>query len=345
MCGIFGGSGKLEKNILISLGCQSESRGTDSSGLAWIDKLKRSILVSKVTERGTVAFPVLLDKDIKQASKSNAMIGHTRMASTGKVNTKNAHPFFIDNIVFAHNGVISNYEKFGNHDCDSVCLLDGIKERNFEKFIGSIALVWIENGKLQAYRKGNPIFRGKRGSALYLASEKSMLARVKCKKIKELTEGMIYTFDNGQIVETVKVKENNQFYYIGSQLKFSQKYDLTDDCSYWNNWPENQMTKQEKKELNESGLGFFNRDGKRYYGKLDQEYEDAMNNLDAVDEKDIELSKEKSKNPIIKLEDSKTVNFGKNTKEPLTLNWLKPDNRSKRIHSMSDKEFSDFGGV
>ena len=72
MCGIFGGSGKLDNKTLTSLGCQSESRGADSSGLAWIDNLKKSILISKVIERGTVAFPLMLAKDVEKASQDIA---------------------------------------------------------------------------------------------------------------------------------------------------------------------------------------------------------------------------------------------------------------------------------
>lgn len=289
MCGIFGSSGNIDFDILISLGCQSESRGTDSSGLAWIDHLKKSILVSKVVERGSVAFPILLKDGVKKAAKSNCMIGHTRMASTGTVNTKNAHPFCDGNIVFAHNGVISNYKEFddelGKKECDSMCLIKGIKEKNFAPFQGSVALVWIENDKLHAYRKGNPLFRGKCNGGVYLASEKSMLARVGCKKIKELTEGTIYTFDKCAITETIKVKENKIVYYVGSQELWWKEYEK--DPEGWEAKQNEEFEKEgkklaleEKEELEDTGLGFFYHEGKKHFGnvkdyakKLDIEYE------------------------------------------------------------------------
>ena len=298
MCGIFGASGKPDSGTIVALGCQLESRGTDSSGLAWIDHMKKSILVSKVVERGSVAFPLLLKDDVEKASNSSCVIGHTRMASTGKVNIKNAHPFYIDNVVFAHNGVISNYQTFGrDKTCDSMCLIKGIKERNFEPFNGSIALVWIENGKLHAYRKGNPLFRGKKKDAIYLASEKSMLARVGCKKIKELTEGMVYAFDKTSIVDTTKVKENTCNYSVGTQEKWWKEYENNSD------WEWGDISAEEK--AIDAGLDYYEKDGKLCYGKVkktEQEYLDKMFKK-TLDEKDTELDELNSDMPIHRMTD------------------------------------------
>ncbi len=306
MCGIFGGSGKLDKDVLTSIGCQSESRGMDSSGLAWLDNLKQSILVSKVVERGSVAFPLLLEKEVHKASEASCMIGHTRMASTGKVSIKNAHPFFMDDIVFAHNGIITNYMKFGKAECDSVCLIKGIKDKNFEPFEGSVALVWIEKGKLNAYRKGNPLFRGRKNDGLYLASEKSILARVGCKKIKELTEGMIYTFNKTQIVQTVKIKENNVSYCIGTQEKWWKEYET--HAFGVGFIPETH--KEEDAEIKNLGLDYFMKDGKRYYGRMPSEEETQL---------------EKEYHALAQINSSPGSNG--------------------RIHSMTDAEWERNGGV
>jgi hypothetical protein len=217
------------------------------------------------------------------------------MASTGKVNVKNAHPFFIDDIVFAHNGVISNYQSFGrDKSCDSMCLIKGIKDRNFQPFNGSIALVWIESGKLHAYRKGNPLFRGRKNDAMYLASEKSMLARVGCKKIKELTEGMIYKFDKTSIVDTTKVKENTCSYVMGSQEKWWKEYERT------GNW---KWVDIEEETAKDAGLDYYKKDGVRFYGKskeqeMDELEERYIQQWRKEDEKEKEMSELNSDVPV-----------------------------------------------
>ena len=109
MCGIFGASGQLQKDVLVSLGCQNEKRGDDSCGIGWFNPTE-GYQVAKVADHPLVGFPVLLQDGLNKATASGMMIGHTRQATMGKVNATNAHPFLMDGIVFAHNGIIFNHE-------------------------------------------------------------------------------------------------------------------------------------------------------------------------------------------------------------------------------------------
>lgn len=131
-----------------------------------------------------------------------------RQATQGAVSSQNAHPFLVDEIAFAHNGMIFNDEKFGTYDVDSQSLIHGIKARDFSKYEGPIALVWIEEGLLHAYRHGNPLYRGRMADSTYLASEKEHLVSIGCTNIREVKEGMIYTFHNATRIVTKRVKMN-----------------------------------------------------------------------------------------------------------------------------------------
>jgi len=184
----------------------SEERGTDSVGIAYVSR--GEIHIAKIAERACVGLNISLRKEVTEAAISGMFIGHTRAATQGDITSANAHPFLMDGIAFAHNGIISNDEDFGKYEVDSMSLIHGIKARDFHKYQGPIALVWIENGKLNAYRCGNPLYRGKHGNTTYLASEKDYLASVGCTHIKELSEGMIYTFNSAVDITTKRVAKN-----------------------------------------------------------------------------------------------------------------------------------------
>jgi hypothetical protein len=216
MCGLFGGVGKLSSNRMIALGSMNEERGTDSVGLAYLQNSE--IRLAKIAERPCVGLNITLRKEVTEAAISGLFIGHTRTATQGTVNSRNAHPFLDDGIVFAHNGIIINDDAFGKYEVDSESLIHGIKAKDFSKYEGPIALIWIEEGKLKAYRCGNPLARGRYNGGTYLASDSDHLKEIGCTHVKELSEGMIYTFNNSLEVKTQRVPKNKTHgtSYIGT---------------------------------------------------------------------------------------------------------------------------------
>lgn len=220
MCGLFAGVGKLSSNRMIALGSMNEERGTDSVGLAYIQN--NEMRIAKIAERPCVGLNITLRKEVTEAAVSGLFIGHTRQATQGMVTSRNAHPFLADGIAFAHNGIIINDADFGKYEVDSESLIHGIKSKDFSKYEGPIALVWIENGKLHAYRCGNPLARGRYKGSTYLASDSDYLHEICCTHVKELSEGMIYTFDSPFGVKTEKVKKNKTYSstFVGSSIGY-----------------------------------------------------------------------------------------------------------------------------
>ena len=107
MCGIVGYIGK--DDALINLKSKIkllEYRGYDSSGLCVIDSKTNNFYIKKTV--GTID----KIKDLKKI-ESSVGISHTRWATHGKINEKNAHPQLSQNsmISIVHNGIVENYQE------------------------------------------------------------------------------------------------------------------------------------------------------------------------------------------------------------------------------------------
>ena len=107
MCGIVGYIGTKEAQSVLLDGLKRlEYRGYDSAGMATIIKSK----VSVRKQKGKIAILSSLLK--KKPLKGNIGISHSRWATHGVPNQRNAHPHTdcTGNIAVVHNGIIENYE-------------------------------------------------------------------------------------------------------------------------------------------------------------------------------------------------------------------------------------------
>ncbi len=109
MCGLVGIAGDLEfkdeatmKRLLIL----DYFRGPDSTGLASVRIKENEVLCHKMASHPLDLFDSGKFKEVINALKSKALIGHNRAATRGKVNSYNAHPFVCGHIVGAHNGTL-----------------------------------------------------------------------------------------------------------------------------------------------------------------------------------------------------------------------------------------------
>jgi len=223
MCGIIAyiGNNNSSGNILFEGLHTLEYRGYDSSGIALIDSNKKIKVYKK---KGNVK---KAEKDyLKSNDKSKIGIGHTRWATHGEPNNKNAHPILSNskNLVIVHNGIIENHSilkqfliekdyKF-NTDTDTEVLINFIEEiyltskSTFEdsllsaldKIKGAFAIAILnlkEPNILYGARRGSPLVVGISNHEYFLASDASPI-------IKHTNE-VIYLKDN----ELVKLSPEN----------------------------------------------------------------------------------------------------------------------------------------
>ncbi len=107
MCGIVGAVAQRDvADILLEGLRRLEYRGYDSAGIAIIDangELKRERRTGKVSE--------LADAVSQNPLQGGTGIAHTRWATHGEPNERNAHPHVSeDHIAVVHNGIIENHE-------------------------------------------------------------------------------------------------------------------------------------------------------------------------------------------------------------------------------------------
>ncbi len=192
MCGIFAyhGHRKNAPELVVEGLKLLEYRGYDSWGIAYktekdIEILKR---VGKISD---------FDTKKEKLPEASLAIGHTRWATHGGVNQKNAHPHFTEekDIVLIHNGIFENYleikkylEKQGHKfksetDTEVIAHLveEHMKTHTFEdaiklatkEIVGRYALVIInkESEKTIGVRKGSPLIVGVGNKEFFIASD------------------------------------------------------------------------------------------------------------------------------------------------------------------------------
>jgi glucosamine--fructose-6-phosphate aminotransferase (isomerizing) len=230
MCGIVGYIGTQSAYPILIQGLQRlEYRGYDSAGLALFNN---SLSVFKCKGRVSDLEKHVENKDIN----GSIGIGHTRWATHGEPNDRNAHPHTSMNgdFVLVHNGIIENYaeikadlKKKGytfQSETDTEVLVNLIEYyyRNAEeataelavrlalsKVVGAYGIVVLcknEKEQLIAARKGSPLVIGIGKNEYFIASDAT--------PIVNYTDSVIYLNDNDVAIInkdslTLKTVENN----------------------------------------------------------------------------------------------------------------------------------------
>jgi len=212
MCGIVGYIGNKDAYQIVINGLKRlEYRGYDSSGIALVNSNKSNIYKCKGKVSDLEAF--VQKKDIS----GNIGIGHTRWATHGEPNDKNAHPHESMNgkFIIIHNGIIENYSNLKKRlqnrgyvfksDTDTEVLVNLIEyiyikaqvsaeiavRLALTKVTGAYGIVVIckdESNKLIAARKGSPLVIGVGKGEYFLASDAT--------PIIEHTDSVIYMNDD-----------------------------------------------------------------------------------------------------------------------------------------------------
>ena len=210
MCGIVAYIGKREAYPIIIKGLQRlEYRGYDSAGIALqnngLNVYKKAGKVSDLVEH------------VKDSSLAGYIgMGHTRRATHGEPNDRNAHPHLSEsgNLCIIHNGIIENYapikeelKKRGHtfkSDTDTevlIHLIEDIQNNSGSSLdeavrlalcevVGAYAIVVmsaLEPDRLIAARKGSPIVLGIGENEFFVASDAT--------PIVEYTKTVVYLND------------------------------------------------------------------------------------------------------------------------------------------------------
>jgi glutamine---fructose-6-phosphate transaminase (isomerizing) len=211
MCGIVAYVGHREAYPLIIKGLKRlEYRGYDSAGVALLNEEGLNVYKKK----GKV-------KDLEASLTSENLhstigIGHTRWATHGEPNDRNAHPHYSakENLAIIHNGIIENYDSIKKNllkkghvfhsDTDSEvfihfiediqqntgCLLEEAVRLAMKEVVGAYAIVIMDANnptQLIAARKGSPLVIGVGEKEFFFASDAT--------PIIEYTNEMIYLND------------------------------------------------------------------------------------------------------------------------------------------------------
>ncbi len=209
MCGIIGILGEKQVAPLLVEGLRRlEYRGYDSSGIATLDKNG----ITRLRAEGKL---VNLDKKLKSMPLNGTVgIGHTRWATHGLPNEKNAHPHASEHVAVVHNGIIENYAELKEEleqsqarfetDTDTEVIVhlvthymkQGMQPQEaantaFGRLKGAFAVVMIfagEHDLMIGTRQGTPLAVGYGDGEMFVASDSYALAPL-TKKICFLEDG------------------------------------------------------------------------------------------------------------------------------------------------------------
>lgn len=260
MCGLVGAAGDIghkEKVALKQLLWVDTLRGAHSTGVAGIKKFipkdEDEVTILKTIGNTNVWLhqSELKEVDNPLDSQLKVAIGHNRFATTGEINKANAHPFYMNDIVGAHNGTLTKFylDNLPDHkefDVDSMALFNAIStlgvEETYKLLHGAWALAWydLKKKKLKFVRnEKRPLYYciTTNGKTMFWASERWMLEgilprnRISIGDVEDFDEDVVYRVDmdiNTNIdkleISKSKVLESHTPAYSSNSYYFGDDY-------------------------------------------------------------------------------------------------------------------------
>jgi len=232
MCGIYGFCGNATertKENIERLGLLNEARGWDSTGLAVISG--QECLIYKKAVNSTKFFSEysnIKNGDIYKNFEFLTVLGHTRLATHGAVTDLNAHPFRNEDMVFTHNGIVSNFEELQEkyktqYEVDSQVIGNILQEGDKEAFknlrgMFTVPFVDMKESDILQVAIHNQVFAfAYKGSELYYSSD--------IKHLRTVFKGQGFQICNGGNNLLYKFYLiNNQEFAIGSEKIEAKAY-------------------------------------------------------------------------------------------------------------------------
>jgi len=298
MCGIVAYIGPKQAYPIIIKGLKRlEYRGYDSAGIALIDNDQLNIYKTK----GKVT-------DLESTCEGKNILGtlgmgHTRWATHGEPNDRNAHPHLSQtgNLAVIHNGIIENYatikeelEKRGHtfaSDTDTevlIHLIEDIQENEqisideavriaLNQVIGAYAIVILvknEPAKLIAARKGSPLVVGigQEPGEYFLASDATPIVEY-TRDVTYLNDGEIAIVKDGKL--SIKTIENI------AKTPFIQKLEINLEEIEKGGYPHFMLKEifEQPKSIHDSIRGRIDSAKGRIAMRSIQEYEEKLRNV------------------------------------------------------------------
>ena len=209
MCGIIGilSKGDVAPRLLLGLR-RLEYRGYDSAGIA-------TLVNGRIERRRAEGKLVNLQNELKDNPLIGEVgIGHTRWATHGAPNERNAHPHATHKVAVVHNGIIENFQQLRDElnssgyifesDTDTEVIsalitrelengasINVAVKTSLDRLEGAFALAVIfagEHNLIVGARRGSPLALGYGDGEMYLGSDAHALAPL-TKRICYLEEG------------------------------------------------------------------------------------------------------------------------------------------------------------
>lgn len=215
MCGLVGVAGNIfttDRKAFRNLLVLDTLRGDHSTGTATVSAGGKVEVAKSVGHPFNLfeSFKEIFDKDgIPKSAASKVIMGHNRFATMGARTADNAHPFWHEGVVGAHNGTLDKYwiknlDDHAKFEVDSEALIYNISKHGpdiLKKVKGAYALTWWDEKQKKMFfihNKERPLFfaRSKDRDTFYWASEKWMI-EVACGKAGvQLEEPQAFEIDH-----------------------------------------------------------------------------------------------------------------------------------------------------
>jgi len=213
MCGIYGAvvlepGKKWDVNIIRALTWANRERGTDSVG--FFDS------TGKMTKRACDPAKALRTEGVREWLKVSQdcswfIAGHTRFATRGSVNRRNAHPFRYGRIIGSHNGMVDAPRKF---KVDSEFLFwqlnktHGDYQKALQDIVGYFGVSWFDGSNFYLLCHNGELAYEIIDSVLYYSSCWSHLDSCTGGDSKPFVEGQVIRISSNGVITNSQEKDS-----------------------------------------------------------------------------------------------------------------------------------------
>lgn len=327
MCGLVGGIGldtNSDWNNFELMFMLNVLRGSHSSGTISAYEKEEMVDGKKVTNKyyshrkSILPSSAYVHDEEFEATMSNKPIfiaGHSRYATKGKINEKNAHPFEVGKVIGMHNGTINgSFEGFAKYDTDSEALMALIGKKGLtaaldvvhkEAWNVAYALVYYHKADASVNIIRNP------DRPLYLAGHKKKEGKMFWNSDKTAME---FSLAKSRLDDEYDIVDLKPYTYIkmypfkaaAERVEIHEDYYKPAVRTY--SWPIHDHSKAR----NKGGNGGFYRGGNYYNGR------DSWGDWSGMDDWDYgtksieaERKEEDKKDSPFKIDDWEAITVGK----------------------------------